>query len=206
MMMPITYPTGSESKPPQDGGGSETVGLVNQKPFTNIMDNIKIRVTIALQGGVMYDRKDCYKLEKVPVINKRGKYAGKQARDRKGRPVFKDKLMAIPEMTEHIRLELDDYATGETKTLHVHVPKCKPASQTINMCQAAYDYFTSTEVPHSFTPPAGFEPSKKLTKAGVPKRVQAWQALSPEGRLLWHLHKTAEHFGGKLKSYQVFDE
>ena len=48
------------------------------------MNDIKINLIIVVQGASMMSEQECSKQLRKPIINKRGKYAGKQARDKRG--------------------------------------------------------------------------------------------------------------------------
>lgn len=79
---------------------------------------------------------------------------------------------------------------------YVHIPTTpSEAKQKITMCQEAYDYMTSLEVPTWFIP---FKPMKV--------RVKEWAHFTETQRLEMHLARTCRHFGGKSFTYQIIDE
>ena len=62
------------------------------------------------------------------------------------------------------------------------------ATRKITMCKEAYDYFISPTCPEWF------------------KNVKEWKKLSEEQRLIAHLKRTCDHFGGKSFTYQIIDD
>ena len=64
--------------------------------------------------------------------------------------------------------------------------KSKPATQTINLRQEAYDYMVSNERPNWAN--------------------KEWSNLNKMKRLEQHLQRIAEHFNGDLLSYTVFED
>lgn len=175
------------------------------------MSDIKMNLTIILPGGVMMSEQECSKQLKKPVLNTKGRYVGKQKRDREGNPVFE--TVTVPDldkMTHHgIRISYKDEETKKTmqEWLNFYTRKCKPAKQVLNISSEAYEYFVSFEVPEGFRPPADFRPNKTLLlRKGISRTKQAWMAMSDKSRLEWHLNRICKSRGGTLGEYKVFND
>lgn len=69
--------------------------------------------------------------------------------------------------------------------------KCKDAQQVLRMNSDAYDNMVSTNCPDWYIP-----------KGGISK----WKKLSKEQKLLEHLTRICESFGGKSFTYNVFSD
>lgn len=156
------------------------------------MSNVKISLTILVPGATMVSTQECVKQLKKPVIVKKGKYAGKQAKDRKGNLLYRKEW--VPDMSKLNRHIIKVDTLDENKQ-HKKVPvtyftrKGVPAKQVINLSEESYKYFTSTEVPYDYY-------SKSHT----------WENLSKKQRLEWHLNTICEDMGGKMDSYVVFND
>lgn len=75
-----------------------------------------------------------------------------------------------------------------SKGTHKHYSLvAKPASQHINMTEEAYKYMISSECPYWSKP-------------------KVWNNLSEKERLEAHLQRIAEHLGGTVISYKVFED
>lgn len=98
------------------------------------MNEIKVSLSIILQGGVMYSQEQAKALEKEKVGT--------------GYDTF--------------NMRVEDLKDGkkDAKTITVKTRKCKPAGQSLNLSMDAYDYMTGKEAPH-FVKPRDWE---KLTK------------------------------------------
>ena len=181
------------------------------------MSDIKINLVIAVQGAAMMSEQECSKQLRKPVINKRGKYVGKQARDKKGNLLWFYKT--VPDLTKYDRHDVRvDSSTekGKTEIITYYTRKNKEIKQSINMTQEAYNYFVSSEMPSNFHAPRDFKPNapirshndRKTQKwvEGVPLDIQAWRAMSEKERLEWHLASIAASMRGKVDSYTVFKD
>ena len=183
------------------------------------MSDIKINLVIVVQGASMMSEQECSKQLRKPIINKRGKYAGKQARDKKGNLLWY--YETVPDLTKYNRhgvkvTSLTEKGKTETETLTYYTRKNREVKQSINMYQEAYDYMISSEMPYGYRAPKNFKPymptrsrlDRKTKKwvEGVPLEVQAWKAASIQQRLEWHLNATAASLGGKVDSYTVFND
>lgn len=98
------------------------------------MNEIKVSLSIILQGGVMYSQEQAKALEKEKAGT--------------GYDTF--------------NMRVEDLKDGkkDAKTITVKTRKCKPAGQSLNLSMDAYDYMTGKEAPH-FVKPRDWE---KLTK------------------------------------------
>lgn len=86
------------------------------------MNEIKVSLSIILQGGVMYSQEQAKALEKEKVGT--------------GYDTF--------------NMRVEDLKDGkkDAKTITVKTRKCKPAGQSLNLSMDAYDYMTGKEAPY----------------------------------------------------------
>lgn len=179
------------------------------------MNDIKLNLVIVLQGATMMSEQECPKQLKKPIFNKRGKYAGKQARDKKGNLLWY--YESVPDTSKCDRHDMRiGPSDGKTETITYYTRKSREVKQSINMCQEAYNYMISGEMPYGYRAPKDFKPymptrsrmDRKTKKwvDGVPVEVQAWRAASIQERLEWHLNATAASLGGRVDSYTVFND
>lgn len=98
------------------------------------MNEIKVSLSIILQGGVMYSQEQAKALEKEKVGT--------------GYDTF--------------NMRVEDLKDGkkDAKTITVKTRKCEPAGLSLYLSMDAYDYMTGKEAPH-FVKPRDWE---KLTK------------------------------------------
>lgn len=170
-----------------------------------------------VQGATIMSEQECSKQLRKPIINKRGKYAGKQARDKKGNLLWR--YETVPDLTKYNRHDVKVSSStekGKTEILTYYTRKNREVRQSINISQEAYDYFISNERPYGYTAPKNFKPymptrsrlDRKTKKwvDGVPIDVQAWRAASAQQRLEWHLNSIAQALKGRVDSYQVFND
>lgn len=159
------------------------------------MIDIKLNLVVVVPGATMMSEQECSKLLKEPVINKKGKYAGKQAVDKKGNPIWETKV--VPDATKYNKHLLNVESAQGTTTLAVFTRKSRVARQSINMSTDAYNYMISNELPEDFKVPADSK---------VKNPLLVWKSMSKKSRLEWHLARVASDLHGKVESYQVFDD
>ena len=174
------------------------------------MGDIKVNLVVAVQGAVTMSEQECSKQLRKPIINKRGKYAGKQARDKKGNLLWY--YETIPDLTKYDRHDVKI----DSDILTYYTRKSREVRQSINMYQEAYDYMISSEMPYGYHAPKNFKPymptrSRLDRKAkkwvdGVSVDIQAWRVASIQERLEWHLNTIAASLGGRVDSYAVFND
>lgn len=140
------------------------------------MDNIKVSLTITLPGGVMYSKEECLKTTQK-IVKVTSKKNGK---------TFSKRVLTTEKDPSKFERSTLKIIGGET--LSIEVPKCRPASQTINMTREAYNYMTSKVCPEWF------------------KNHSKWLKLKPLERLEEHLKTTSAHFGGVIESYKIFED
>lgn len=142
-------------------------------------NEIKVSLTVTLQGGVMLSKEECLKTTQK-TIEKRTK-SGK---------VYKKTINVQVEdwnkMDKHT-LKVADKDGKDPEVITFYTRKYKPVTRTLNIYKEAYDYMTSQECPKWVKP-------------------YKWKQMSPKERLLAHLQRIAEDFGGKILSYKVFDD
>lgn len=183
------------------------------------MSDVKVNLIMLVPGRAMMSEQECSKQLRKPIINKRGRYAGKQARDKNGKLLWC--FEEIPDLTKYDRYDVKiahPEKKREKEILTFYTRKFRDAKHVINISQEAYDYFISNEVPYGYCAPRNFKPhapqrahldrkTKKWVWAeGMPIEAQAWKAASPEQRLEWHLNSICASMGGKMQSYTVFDD
>lgn len=144
------------------------------------MNEIKLSLSIELQGSTMFSKEECLKTTHK-VIEKKTK-AGKIYKK-----TIKVKVEDWDKMEEYsMRVTNRDGINPEIITFHTR--KCKPATQSLNMNKEAYEYMIDKD-----SCPSWSKPSK-------------WAAMSKKERLEAHLQRTVEHLGGTSYTYQVFDD
>lgn len=86
------------------------------------MNEIKVSLSIVLQGSIMYSQEQAKALEKEKVGT--------------GYDTF--------------NMRVEDLKDGkkDAKTITVKTRKCKPAGQSLNLSMDAYDYMTGKEAPY----------------------------------------------------------
>jgi hypothetical protein len=170
------------------------------------MSEVKVNLTIILQGGVMMSEQECSKQLKEPILVERGKYKGKVKKDKDGNPMFKVRTVPDPAKTFHHEVKITDRKNKVTEVINFWTRGYKPAKQSLNICQEAYDYFISNEVPDSYRAPEDFKPNKKLLHKGYSKTKQAWMAMPEKEKLEWHLNRICAHRNGIMGDYTVFND
>lgn len=177
------------------------------------MIDIKMNLTLLVPSATIMSEQECSKQLRKPVINKRGKYAGKQARDKEGNLLWY--FVSVPDIDKHDKQELTFYENNKKETIVYYTRKNKEAKQVLNISTDAYNYFISNEVPAEFRAPKDFKPymatrSFKHRKGGevvgMSTGAQAWRVMSAKARLEWHLNAIAEGLGGRVESYTVFTD
>lgn len=160
------------------------------------MDNIKISLTLLVPGAKMMSEQECSKQLKKPIINKRGKYAGKQARDKKGNLLwYYETAPDLSKFNRHTLLVENTVKDGKQvkklrEPITFYTRKNREIKQVINMTEEAYNYFTGSEAPQGYHAPSDFK----------------WKTMSEEQRLTWHLTTIAANMGGRVASYTVFND
>lgn len=86
------------------------------------MNDVKVSLSIILQGGVMYSQEQAKALEKEKVGT--------------GYDTF------------NMRVEGLKDGKKDAETITVKTRKCKPAGQSLNLSMDAYDYMTGKEAPY----------------------------------------------------------
>lgn len=140
---------------------------------------IKVSLTIELQGSTMLSKEECLKTTQK-VIKKKDRKTGK---------VYGKSVMAVVEdwdkMNRHTMKVVDK---GTFSEIVFYTRKSKPARQHINICKSAYIHMTDgNSCP---------EWSKK----------SAWIQMSKMQRLEAHMDRIAQDMGGKVLSYDILDD
>lgn len=141
-------------------------------------NDIKISFTIILPGSTMYSNNECYRTVKKSI-----------SKQTKGGKYYKINKEVIEEdLTKFDKTTVKRFIKGKAapEIITVLTRKSKPATQTINLRQEAYDYMVSNERPNWAN--------------------KEWSNLNKMKRLEQHLQRIAEHFNGDLLSYTVFED
>lgn len=142
-------------------------------------NEIKVNLSIVLQGSIMFSKEECLKTTQK-VIENTSKKTGKTYK--KTVDVLVDNLDMMDKSTIRV---IDKNNTVETIT--VYTRKSKPATQSLNICKDAYRYMVSTECP-SWSKP------------------KIWNTMKPKERLEAHLQRITEGLGGVSYTYQIFKD
>lgn len=140
------------------------------------MSEIKLSLSIELQGSTMFSKEECLKTIQEPITTKNG-------RKRTVTKVVED----WDKMEKHTMRVTDTDGTNP-EIITFHTRKCKPATQSLNMSKEAYEYMIDKN------------PCPSWSKPGK------WAAMSEKERLEAHLQRTVEHLGGTSYTYQVFED
>lgn len=141
------------------------------------MDNIKVSLTITLEGRVMYSKEECLKTTQKTV-----QYYDKKTRKKHTKTVEEEERN-MDKMDSHT-LKVKTYPKEVVLTYSTR--KCKPAKQVINLSSTAYNHMVTTC-------PEGIKPN-------------LWSRMSKKERLIAHLDMIAEGLGGTRESFTVFDD
>ena len=80
------------------------------------MSNIKVSLTMLVPGAIMVSEQECSKQLKKPVIVKKGKYAGKPAKNKNGNPIYH--TVTVPDMSKlkahHVKVDVPKEKKKET--------------------------------------------------------------------------------------------
>ena len=144
------------------------------------MSEIKLSLSIELQGSTMFSKEECLKTTHK-VIEKKTK-AGKIYKK-----TIKVKVEDWDKMEKH-SMRVTDEGGINPEIITFHTRKCKPAMQSLNMSKEAYEYMISKD-----SCPSCFKPRE-------------WSAMNKKERLEAHLKRTVEHLGGTSYTYQIFGD
>lgn len=140
------------------------------------MSEIKLSLSIELQGRTMFSREECLKTTQETITAKNG-------RKRTVTKVVED----WDKMKKHTVGVTDTNGTNP-EIITFHTRKCKPATQSLNMSKEAYEYMIDKDSCPSWS------------KSGK------WAAMSEKERLEAHLQRTVEYLRGTSYTYQVFED
>lgn len=142
-------------------------------------NEIKVSLNIILQGRVMLSKDECLKTTQKEIIKKNNK-TGKSYKK-----IINEVVEDLSKMDKSTIKVSENGRNNEVLTIYTR--KCKPATQSINLSKDAYDYMVSKECPEW-------------------SKVSIWNQMSKKAKLEAHLKRIAEHLGGKLESYQIFED
>ena len=143
------------------------------------MSEIKLSLSIELQGSKMFSKEECLKTTHKVVEKKT-----------KGGKMYKKSIKVLIEDENKMdknTLRVSDEKGKNTEIVTFFTRKSRPALQSINLGENAYNYMISSETPTWVKP-------------------KDWERMSKKERLKNHLTRIAEGLGGKLVSYKVFDD
>lgn len=144
------------------------------------MSEIKLSLSIELQGSTMFSKEECLKTTHKVIVKKTK--AGKIYKK-----TIKVKVEDWDKMEKHT-VRVTDINDANPKIITFHTRKCKPATQSLNISKEAYEYMIDKD-----SCPSWSKPGK-------------WAAMSEKERLEAHLQRTVEHLGGISYTYQVFED
>lgn len=140
------------------------------------MSEVKLSLSIKLQGRTMFSKGECLKTTQETITTKNG-------RKRTVTKVVED----WDKMERHT-MRIEDVKGSNPEIITFHTRKCKPATQSLNMSKGAYEYMIDKD-----SCPSWSKPGK-------------WAAMSEKERLEAHLQRAVEHLGGVSYTYQVFED
>ena len=141
-------------------------------------NEIKVSLNIILPGRVMLSKEECLKTTQKEITRKR----------KNGQSYKKVIDVQVEDLNKMDKDAIRVTDNGKNyETLTVYTRKCKPATQSINLYKDTYDYMVSKECPEWC-------------------KVSMWNQMGKKARLEAHLKQIAEHLGGELLSYQVFED
>lgn len=144
------------------------------------MNEIKLSLSIELQGSTMFSKEECLKTTRK-VIEKKTK-AGK---------IYKKTIEVKVEDWDKVEkhsMRVANMNGTNPEIITFHTRKCKPATQSLKMSKEAYEYMIDKD-----SCPSWSKPGK-------------WAAMSKKERLEAHLQRTVEYLGGTSYTYQVFED
>lgn len=140
------------------------------------MSEIKLSLSIELQGRTMFSKEECLKTTQETITTKNG------------RKRTVTKVVEDWDKMERPTMRIEDVKGSNPEIITFHTRKCKPATQSLNISKEAYEYMIGKD-----SCPSWSKPSK-------------WAAMSEKERLEAHLQRTVEHLGGISYTYQVFED
>ena len=142
-------------------------------------NEIKVSLNITLPGRVILSKDECLKTTQKEIIKKNNKT---------GKSYKKIITEVVEDLSKMDKSTIKVSENGFNKeTITIYTRKCKPATQSINLYKDTYDYMVSKECPEWC-------------------KVSVWNQMGKKAKLEAHLKKIAEHLGGKLESYQIFED
>lgn len=142
-------------------------------------NEIKVSLNIILQGRVMLSKDECLKTTQKEIIKKNNKT---------GKSYKKTINEIVEDLSKMDKSTIKVSENGRNnEVITIYTRKCKPATQSINLYKDTYDYMVSKECPEW-------------------SKVSIWNQMSKKTKLEAHLKRIAEHLGGKLESYQIFED
>ena len=144
------------------------------------MNEIKLSLSIVLQGSTMFSKEECLKTTHK-VIEKKTK-AGKIYKK-----TIEVKVEDWDKMEKH-SMRVANINGTNPEIITFHTRKCKPAAQSLSMSKEAYEYMIDKD-----SCPSWSKPGK-------------WTAMGEKERLEAHLQRTVEYLGGISYTYQVFED
>ena len=142
-------------------------------------NEIKVSLNITLPGRVVLSKDECLKTTQKEIIKKNNK-TGKSYKK-----IITEVVEDLSKMDKSTIKVSENGRNNEVLTIYTR--KCKPATQSINLYKDTYDYMTSKECPEWC-------------------KVSVQNQMGKKAKLEAHLKKIAEHLGGKLESYQIFED
>lgn len=143
-------------------------------------NEIKVSLIITLQGRVMFSKEECLKTIQKTLTKKNPK-TGKS---------YEKTIQFLAEDWNKLdsnTLKVTDDKGKNPEIITYYTRKTIPAKQSININKEAYNYMTSRECPSW-------------------SKTKVWSQMGAKQRLEMHLQRLAESLGGKVLSYEVFND
>lgn len=143
--------------------------------------DVKVNLTITLKGSVIMSKEECLKTIQKEITKKNPK---------NGKAMYK-KIIDIQvedwDKCDKNVIKVSEKNNNNPETITFFTRKTKPAIQVIGISNKAYDYMISNVCPEWST-------------------MSEWARMSKKAKLESHFNNIAEYLGGKVSSYQIFDE
>lgn len=140
------------------------------------MSEIKLSLSIVLQGSTVFSKEECLKTTQETIITKNG------------RKRTVTKVVEDWDKMDKYSMRVTDQKGTSPEIITFRTRKTRPATQSLNMSEEAYKYMIDKN-----SCPSWLKPRK-------------WNAMSEKEKLEAHLQRIAEYLGGTSYTYQVFED
>lgn len=102
------------------------------------MSEIKLSLSIVLQGNTMFSKEECLKTTQETITAKNGR---------------KRTVIKVVEDWDKYSMKVTDQKGTNPEIITFHTRKCKPATQSMNMSKEAYEYMINKNSCPSWSKP-----------------------------------------------------